>query len=495
MSANLKKIRPLGYNETYQLARYTLNQKWGTSVTCRYQIPESFTGQDSNTKLANALHSAITRVVSGAPLLQVGCIGENTANPFWIQLDSVDLSEHVVWVNLDSDQAMHATIASHINMRFPDVDKRPGFRVVVMQRVGHSFLDILVVFNHHHGDGMGAKIFHRFLLLELNKPMSEDDQQSLTITFEDSSKDFPPPTEKAGDLTLSPGFLVREAWKEYKPGASSVTRPTDAKWAPIRSEPHLSKFRVVTIPQNVLSNTLSACRDHKTTLTALLNCLALISLASQIGEDLAPGFASSTAIDQRRFISPHSKRYPQLDPKETIANYVTVIYHEFGVDLVSDIRFKLDASAAEGGLSEEIVDLLWKTSARVRTEISNRLEMGLRNDMVGLMKLVPDWRKRHMKDMEKPRALSWFLTNLGLFEELPASLSSESYDPKSNWAIRRAQFTASAEVPLSALLLAVASVRNGDLVITCSWQDTVVETSLVERLVGDMERWLRQIGK
>jgi hypothetical protein len=437
-------------------------------------------------------------VIAKAPTLQVGIKGENTTKPYWIQLDSIDLSKHVIWTTLDDsaggEQAMQATITKYIDMEYFEFDKRPGWRVVIMQHTTLNVLDVLVVFNHSHGDGKSAKLFHQFLLAELNKPDANDHQQNLTLTLEDSSKNFPPPTEKAGDLSLSLGFVLKEAWEEYKPGAASSSNPTDAKWAPIRPLPYKSRVRVFTIPQHLLSNVLSACRDHKATLTALIDTLPLISLASQIEAELAPGFASCTAIDQRRFLPPHSKRYPWLDPKETIANYVTIMYHKFGVDLVSEVRSKISESTTEGDLSKDLLDLLWKTSARVRNEIAKRLDMGLRDDMVGLMKLVPDWRKKHLKDAKKPRALSWFVTNIGLFEELPTTVTEETFDPETHWKVCRAQFTASAEPPAWALIFAVASVKNGDLVVTCTWQDNAVEESLVEKLMWDMERWLVQIG-
>lgn len=86
------------------------------------------------------------------------------------------------------------------------------------------------------------------------------------------------------------------------------------------------------------------------------------------------------------------------------------------------------------------------------------------------------------------------MTNIGAFEQLPSGVTEETYDSRTHWKLRRAQFTASIETPLWALIFAVASAKNGDLVITCTWQDTVVEAMLVERLMEDLERWMVQLA-
>lgn len=114
--------------------------------------------------------------------------------------------------------------------------------------------------------------------------------------------------------------------------------------------------------------------------------------------------------------------------------------------------------------------------------------MGVYNDLLGLLKMVPSWEKKFLKDAKKSRLLSWFLTNLSVFEE---GLEAETGTPSVR---KRAQFTLSAETPLAALLIGVLLVKGGELVLTCTWQDTVVERILVEPLMMDLVKWLNKIG-
>jgi hypothetical protein len=123
-----------------------------------------------------------------------------------------------------------------------------------------------------------------------------------------------------------------------------------------------------------------------------------------------------------------------------------------------------------------------------------RKGIGLKNDSVGLMKFIPDWKAQFKGDVKKPRKLSWFVTNLGVMNGKPESQGEGVNTSEEEWSIDRAQFTLSTETPVAALLIAAISVKDGKLVITCTWQDTVVEASLGEQIVADLERWLNQIG-
>jgi hypothetical protein len=166
--------------------------------------------------------------------------------------------------------------------------------------------------------------------------------------------------------------------------------------------------------------------------------------------------------------------------------------HEYDTALVANLRSKHAIQSTNDLLSEESLNLLWLTAARVHSEIQTRLEKGVHNDTLGLARFVPNWKKQFLRDVKKPRKLSWFVTNLGVFEGPPAA--NEAEVKTVSWSIQRAQFTLSTEIPVAALLIGVASVKDEGVVVTCTWQDTVVEAGLVEHVMADLERWLRQVA-
>lgn len=125
--------------------------------------------------------------------------------------------------------------------------------------------------------------------------------------------------------------------------------------------------------------------------------------------------------------------------------------------------------------------------------MQTRLQKGLKDDRVGLMKFVPDARALFKTGARKPRPFSWAISNLGVLDR--AWNSQETSSEEDMWGIRRVLFTQSAHVPVAALLISAVSLKGGELVITYSWQDAAVEEALAECVVSDTRKWLLQIGR
>lgn len=323
---------------------------------------------------------------------------------------------------------------------------------------------------------------------------TKQDDGNPKLSFQDSSSKFPPATEQLVDLPVSALLLLKEAWNDNKP-TSIFKSPTEAAWAPIRTSPYKTRFKHLSVENRIVTSVVRACRERATTITALLHGLALISLSSHLEAKKALALSGGTAIDQRRFLPAHHPDYPWFQPKRTIANYVTMMSHEFDSPLVAKIRLKLVANTDPDRLSDDLLAILWSAVIAVRGEIERRLNMGLKDDQTGLMKFIPDWRVQFKRDAKKPRKLSWFVTNLGVIDGMPVEHATSGGTPVPIWSIRRAQFTISTETPGAAIWIAAITTRNEGLVLTCTWQECIVQESLVESLMADLERWLAQIGE
>ncbi|KAJ4353750.1 Alcohol acetyltransferase [Didymosphaeria variabile] len=489
-----KVIRTLGYNEQYELAQYTLGFHRGVSTVCRYAVPPNIT------IVKDVVYRALARVVSDSPMLHTAIKDAESKRPVWVQIAGVDLGQHVEWIEIDSSVQKEAVvqekIRSELDSKFVELSDRPGWRVVVLQHADDKLLDVVFTWNHAHTDGMGGKIFHDKLLQYLDTETRSDAaihmNADVKLDFTNTQERFPPATELFVDLSMSPGFLLQQAWNEAKP-ISLFPNPSAARWAPIRRDSYRTKFRTCIVDNATLSQVLEACRGHKTTLTALTHGLVLLSLASQLDEDAARAFASLTAIDQRRFLPSHPPKYPWLDPNTTMANYVSNTSHEFDGAFVEQIRSCLGGQLPANRLSTDQSNLVWSAASKVREDIHKRLSKGLKDDRLALMKFVTNARALFEKEARKPRALSWAISNLGVMDGT-AKGEASPVSEEGVWSIQRAQFTLSAHVPDAALLIAAVSLRGGELVITCTWQDTVVKDALADRLVGDLKRWLSHIG-
>ncbi|KAI0393941.1 alcohol acetyltransferase-domain-containing protein [Xylariaceae sp. FL0594] len=502
-------IRKLGHNEAYQLAMYILNQYRGTSVSCRYVIPPPLRGPSARPRLVGIVQNAISQCVLKHPVLQVGISDAETSQPTFVRLDSLDLRQHIEWQYLGASSDFEATLVqvtmSQLDALFPRMEKQPGWRMVILHQQEADFLEILFTWNHPHADGMSGKIFHQDLFDCLNAEMREDHREEFdTFTLRlpnDATTRLPPPIERIMELPLDVKYLAKALWDDSKPRVL-CRNATLAHWAPIVSLPYKTQFRSFTIKNDILSKLLSACKRHATTLTGLFHGLVLLSLALQEDRVAASGFQGATTINMRRFVPSSPEGCDWLIPDRTMGNFVTVIHHAFDTGLVAKIR-SAKFSTHEGPdavRDKESMDLIWDTAIKVRREIEDKLNLGVRNDIVGTMKFVKDWNAQMKRLARRPRQASWMITGLGVLEgrtqsEQDAARTDMVSDLEENtWHVRRAQFALSAEVPAAALMISPMTVLGEGLCVGGSWQDGAVDTTVGEHVMADLERWMGHIA-
>ncbi|KAI0197538.1 alcohol acetyltransferase-domain-containing protein [Astrocystis sublimbata] len=498
MDLPLKPLRQLGGNEAYQLAMYILDQYRGTSVSCRYTIPHDLVGLEARAELRNTVEAAIVDVVLKHGVLQLGIIKSESSKPAWVQLRSLDLDKHVQWRFIDEstdfDAASRESIEFELDAPFPDLDTQPGWRVTVLQKSSSEILEIIFNWNHPHCDGVSGKIFHRHLYKSLNSPReatTAEESVTRVVQLPESTPNVTPPIDHIMPLPLELRWTISTVWEENKP-KFLWRSPYQADWAPITTSPYKTQFRVFTLDNAILANLLTVCRAHHTTLTGLFHGITLVSLATRLEKQAATAFRGVTTVDLRRFLPRNPPKHPWLEPEESIGNYVTQLNHDFDPPLVSKVRSLLTSKdAANENLSADVVDLVWSAAAKVRGEIMQKLETGVKNDIVGTLKFVPDWRSQMKQAAKRPRPASWMITGLGALEneDFPDKASEDKA-----WTLRRAQFALSAETTAAAIMISPMSVAGECLSVGGSWQDCIFDVTLGEGVMDDLERWLRQLG-
>ncbi|CAN9238068.1 unnamed protein product [Alternaria alternata] len=494
-------IRGMGCHEAYQLAMHTLDQYRGTIVVCRYFPPPILARLELFVDVQARFIDSVARVVISQPHLQVGITGEHSKNPTFVRLDHLDLRNHIQWIDVKdfaaSRQQYLKIVQDQLDMRFEDLSTRPGWRVIVLHQAGAESMEVLYVWNHPHHDGSSGRIFHQNLLHQLREASKHDKEPIIEVSknsdkwilnLPDPTDRLPPNPEILSSWPVSLGFMLREVWKSLKPEWIFPPGNTHARWAPIQASPYRTQFRNFAIDSHCVTKLVDACRQHHTTLTGLLQALCLVSLSTALHD--ASGFASRTPYDLRHILPSNTKQYPSIQPKELMCNYVSVVEHEFDSDLVDSIRSQIPVTSSESKLPLNAMDIVWSVSARVRKEIKARLESGTRNDLIGIMKLCPDWNSQQQSEMRRTRYLSWLVTNLGVID----GATSVSDGGQDAWSLRRAELILSAETPSAAFSVSIMTVKGGEMCVTCSWQDCVVDTELGERLMSDLQRWLEDIG-
>ncbi|KAI2626771.1 hypothetical protein GGR54DRAFT_629131 [Hypoxylon sp. NC1633] len=448
-------IRKFGRNECYQAAFHALDMYRGTFVSCRYVIPPKLNSSTGRASLMQSVNTAIIDVVMKHSLLHVGIQGAESRRPAWIQLDNFDPHQHIEWRDMDD--------LEHFERSLQGVQEAQlDMRALVLCPQGADCLEILFAYNHANVDGWSGKIFHEDLLQRFNAArtgQAHEQAQSLSGAL----NKLPPPTEQWTQLPLDAPFLVKEVWKEYMP-----------TMGPIRPSPYKTTIRVFNNASDILDKLIVNSRQHETTITGLFHSLALVSFASRLNEAVAPGFEAGTPVNIRRILPPDHPSYPGLVPERIIGNYVSMIYHKYDPDLVARVRSELGRKA---------------TYTRDFDTWPHRPKNGARNEPVGLMKFIGDWRAEMNGKLTKPRQFSWSVSNMGVIDG-----ESPSEETPDNWSIRRAQLGVSAEVPGWAMSFAIMSVTGKQMNVSCSWLDCAVELSLAECIVADLENWLVQLG-
>ncbi|KAK4182448.1 hypothetical protein QBC35DRAFT_172314 [Podospora australis] len=505
-------LRKFGINETYQLGMYLLDQYRGTIVSCRYEIPSRpLASVESRPQLEGTVKVAVVDTIMRHPMLQVGIVDATAKTPSWIQLQSLDLTQHIKWQYLtdsdDFERTVQKRFSAQLDDRFPDL-KQPGWKITIIRQGNSPIMEVLLTWNHPQFDAMGAKVFHEELIEMLNTvavdnngpgPYERTGLEGNILRLPKAAPLLPTPIESLKSLPVDLKYLAKAFWEETRPRFLERMDVSYAAWCPIRpSEPYKTQFRSFFMDNASMLAIQTLCRQNKTTITGLLNGLALMAFSLRLDATTAAAFQSSTIVDHRRNLPPAPPDAPWVRSDRAVSNYVTQCVHRYDPDLVARIRSELppNDSSEERALSGNLERELWAVSAQNRREIVKKLEGGLRNDLVGLFKYVTDW-KSTMKNMaNRTRQFTWLVTNIGVLDCNKSTASSPAdsrEDPR--WSIGRAQFGLGSEVPFAVIEFSPVSVAGRGMCVGASWTDCAVDVKLAEGIMADMERWLVQLAR
>ncbi|RSL68758.1 hypothetical protein CEP53_002452 [Fusarium sp. AF-6] len=483
-------LRKLGHFERFQTSLLTMDLACGPIVTCFYRIPQHL--RDSRDKLVDTLEAAVADHIRKHPLLQVGVIGQDTKRPSWIQLDEINLKDHIVWKTADLNDGYYGKLneitRQELDTTFGNFATRPGWRLLIQELEGQNLLEVMFIWNHMCSDGNGGKIFHESLLESLNTPNLPPLENHVFKTTT-TAENMLPPQNVIAKFKITPGFAAANAWHELKPPMLN-SKSAYVSWADHTKTPRKTQIRSFNMDNEATQKILSACRSHKTTLTGLLHAAAFMSLAHQLPEEKLASMISQTPVNLRRFIKPNPEAFSGFEPKQLIANYVTMMDHVFKKNIVQKVRQQSRSVGDDEQRFSALEEEMWSAAAFIRGEIQDKLDLGLKNDLVGLMGLVGDWDKYHKDELKKPRKASWLVSNVGVIDG-----QNNGDDDTSRWTIERSKFSLSACVVGAMFNIGVISVKGKDLYIDLSWQDDIIDAGIADQMIADLEKWLHHVAQ
>lgn len=389
----------------------------------------------------------------------------------------------------DHDDRVLQLFRDRLEQLWPAPARRPPWQLLVLQvddaddEGDAVVLEILFAVHHALADGKSTSIFHAQLLRELNSPSSgppaELDRHVLTCT---QPPLLAPSQEELIPFKTSWPYFLKLLWREVLCPAWLQPAPTVEPWCgkPICLDPHKLGIRLVTIPPDTVASLLAACRTHGATLTALLHVLILASLARRVPADTASAFSCETSISYR----PWAKLPPgvDMDLDAVLADLATSSFKTWGPEAVGKLRRR-----APGGDDED--GLLWPLATEWRAEMKAKLASLPNDDPTGLLGYVGDWKQRWLGRIGKARDCTWDFANVG-------SMSGVTPGGGENkgWSIRRSLFAQPAKVAGPALGVGIAGIEGRDLTMTFTWQETILEATLVDDLVADLRAWFEQFA-
>ena len=468
-------------------------------MTCRYvdAVPAP-SGPDPPA----ALYAALGVVVAGHPMLRVGILDEHARSARFLHLPRVDLRDHVVFESLPAgegyEQRLADVIAGRHDLKWEHLETRPPWTVVVVRPEGEAedqgstTVDIIFAYHHSILDGVSGKTFHQDLLAALLSPATPPPLPTSSSSSSSSSPaatatpyllTFPsPPTLPEGQddavpPTLGIWFTARTLWRELGPQFLQPAKPRVWAGRPVDfAMPHRTRVLPVYLPERLLAALLAACRARGTSLTALLNALALASIARSLpgDDDAAPALAASTPISLRPYLAPATD--PAL--RGSLRVLTTGIEHHFPAAEVASLR------------GEDPDEAVWAVAQRIRRELADRAASLPANDRAALLRYVPDMTALFRNSDGKARSETFSVSNIGVMPGRPttptSTTSSPPQDHDGEGRITRVLFANGAMVVGAALGVNVASVAGGDLGLAVSWQEGVVEEGVAARLARDL---------
>ncbi|KAK7751666.1 Alcohol acetyltransferase [Diatrype stigma] len=488
-------IRSVGSAAKYNTSRHSLGLYRCVINTAQYSISPPI---EQLGELKSIVEIALATVVMQHGILRVGIANEDSQDPVFTYLKSIDLHEMIEWKRLPGDDPdtytqglIRSTEAQHDRL-WEGLQRKPGWKLIVHQNNQHSNtehvkLDISFAFHHAYADGQSAFIFHRDLLRALNSADSAPGELQDHVLHLKEPPTLPAGSEVIVPFTISWSYLLKLIWSDIvwmnlvPSWLKAKPNPATIPWTgnPINPEPHKANLRLIFVPQEVLASLLAACRKHRVTLTPLLQVLVLASVASRMPSDVAPAFDLSTAISLRRFTK------PDMFDREN-ALHCLVTGHRYLADASAVAAFR--ASFLTTDQTEAAAEpLLWSTAAKIGASLHARVSTLPGDDVAGLTGMVSDWSERWVSQFGKKRDATWECSNAGSIKACDARGSGGG--EQACWKIERSIFSQGATPVGPAFGLNVAGVEGQGLWMTVSWQETTVETSLMEGLVQDLQKW------
>ncbi|CAH0003623.1 unnamed protein product [Clonostachys byssicola] len=436
MATNPGFLRFASPGEQRCIAREVLGLYNCVVVGAIYTLPSDF---GSPTQPEACFHP-LKRCVQDHPFLSVVVRDIQTDKPFYEQIPTVQLSQHVSLLP-PSDQNITAAIQAALapELDRPFADGIPPWRIVVLPLKEPSSCFIAFAYSHVLGDGASGAAFHRTFL----KALAEGDGGKPGKTSETapaSLKLLAPPFDTPARLPITWGFLLGPLIASFLPA-------------------FIARLLVKEIEAPVLDNALRAARDHDTKLTAILQALIVGALSKAIPDPKITNFVSQTVLNMRPAVGISA---------DQMGNMTSAAYPIY---------------PRSNSQSDTFSDSDWAVARDATRELAENASR-LRDQAIGLLRFVMSVRMWMLGKLGQRRECSFELSNLG-------AVDVSHYPDAPGAKITKIIFSQTAAAISVPINFNFSAVKGGEgLIYTVTWQKGAL--NMTEKDEGDFVEGLCQ---
>lgn len=412
----------------------------------------------ANHAFEHVIYSALTRVIRENPILSAIPVDEGSPTSYFASLSAINLSRCVTFLARvkpleisEQDIELDRVLQEQHNLDFKtDYGALPFWRLIILKdaEIGLNFTACFI-FYHGIGDGAAGLIFHRRFRDALDAVLSSKSIENAGINVQSSpDAQLLPPLEDLHPLPLNenPMDFRTKGLQEWT--GALIQLPNKTRYRSLYLSPASSR----TFAQR--------CKENNLTVTAGLQAV----LAGALFDVLPSNIEALTGIipiNLRPWLA-----LPEEASHDAIGSFIDAIKVQIPRSHYQDTKSPHGLSAAR------------HTSGAIKNYlIGNLSPTGEPFTSVAFFKAIPDIAVAFGSMLGTARDAAFEISNLGRFEEV------QRVNQGGNCSIGRMIFSRSTVAFGAALNTSVVSGADGGLTVGFSWQECVVETSVVESVV------------
>lgn len=434
-------------------------------MTATYRLPTEKAIAQSTEYLKQLIYRACEILIQQHSILSATVVTEGVKEPYFVRVPEIDLDACVIFhprskdtetlvqgsATSSRDNVLDEVLQTELNVFY--ARGAPVWKLHVLYDP-EDVSTFTASFMYHHvlGDGESGRNFLFSLARALEEVFPLPTGAVVNSRIKPPNSPLLPTMESVLPLPISIWYLISKVWESIFPRFDSSVWTGSEIIVPL-----VNRFRHVAFSKHATTALRTACRTHHGSITALLQVL----IARIIFRNIPTQYRKLNGIipmSARRWLT-------DLIPDDSIGGTYVLSYDE-----------TFTREALQGN------EFPWNEVRAVKDTINREMEQKGKDRVIGLVKYVRDFENGVFRSqVVNPRQSSFEVSNLA-----PRRFQPED-SPSGTVQIGRMMFAQSANVVGAPINISSVTGDDGCLVLAFTWLDNVVEASVIESIIDDLD--------